>query len=508
MNGLDLQVANPADRLKEIMDKLEQGVADLFESGRYEAYLRTMAKFHQYSANNTILIFLQKPDASHVAGYSAWRDRFKRQVKKGETGIRIIAPAPFERTVQVDRLDALGQPILDPDGEPARKEVDITVPGFKVVSVFDISQTEGKELPTIGASELTGSVDRYDDFFTALERTSAVPIAFEKIETGANGYYHLTEKRIALQSGMSQLQTLKTAIHEIAHSRLHAEIDAPKGGPPRADRRTREVQAESVAFCVCQRYGLDTSDYSFGYIAGWSGGKQIHELKASLETIHEEAGAMIKEIDEHLAQLQKDREREAKAPAQEALKTTRAARKGATPQTEYGQDVAAIKEDVKAGRTVSLTDLADAIKAGAPTIHVKTAREALTASLSEKAHVDLAYMSKLTGRSEETLKTELAGVVFLNIGGAYTQDKTYVTADEYLSGDLREKLVLAKAAQACVHSGVFDRNVEALQAALSGDSAAEISARIQQAIGAAHWDRAGKTAAPTHPRRPEEMRTR
>ncbi len=301
---------NNAERMKEITDKLEAGIQALFESERYKNYLTAMSKFHNYSFNNTLLIAMQKPDASLVAGYNKWKDDFERQVKRGEKAIKILAPAPYKVRRQVEKLDASGKAIPGPDGKPLTEEKEITVPAFKVVSVFDVSQTEGREIPDIAVDELTGSVERYQDFFTALERTSPVPIAFENIESGAHGYYHLEEKRIAIDEGMSELQNLKTAIHEIAHATLHAiDKDAtPEELADRPDRRTREVQAESVAYTVCQHYGLDTSDYSFGYVAGWSSGKELSELKASLETIRATANDLITKIDGHLAQLQQERE--------------------------------------------------------------------------------------------------------------------------------------------------------------------------------------------------------
>lgn len=299
---------NSAERMKEITDRLETGIQELFESERYKAYLTTMSKFHSYSFNNTLLIAMQ--GGQLVAGYNKWRDDFHRNVKKGEKAIKILAPAPFKAKKEVQKLDAQGRPVMGKDGKPVTEVQEIQVPAFKIVSVFDVSQTEGEPLPSIGVEELTGSVERYGEFFKALEQTSPVPIGFEDIPGGSHGYYHLTEKRIAIQEGMSELQTLKTAIHEIAHSKLHA-IDPEAPAIEQADRpdsRTREVQAESVAYAVCQHYGLDTSDYSFGYVAGWSSGKDLKELKASLETIRATAHELITTIDGHLAQLQQQRQ--------------------------------------------------------------------------------------------------------------------------------------------------------------------------------------------------------
>ena len=305
---------NSAERMKEITDRLETGIQELFESERYKAYLTTMSKFHSYSFNNTLLIAMQ--GGQLVAGYNKWRDDFHRNVKKGEKAIKILAPAPFKAKKEVQKLDAQGRPVMGKDGKPVTEVQEIQVPAFKIVSVFDVSQTEGEPLPSIGVEELTGSVERYGEFFKALEQTSPVPIGFEDIPGGSHGYYHLTEKRIAIQEGMSELQTLKTAIHEIAHSKLHA-IDPEATAIEQADRpdsRTREVQAESVAYAVCQHYGLDTSDYSFGYVAGWSSGKDLKELKASLETIRATAHELITTIDGHLAQLQKERQAQQEQP--------------------------------------------------------------------------------------------------------------------------------------------------------------------------------------------------
>ena len=303
----------PAEKMKEITDRLEQGIAELFESERYKEYLRVMSKFHNYSFNNTVLIAMQKPDASMIAGFSAWKNNFQRNVMKGQKGIKIIAPSPFKVKQQTEKIDPqTRKPVIGKDGKPVMEEKEVTIPAYKVVSVFDVSQTEGKELPSIAVNELTGDVESYKDFFKALEQTSPVPIGFEKIEGNAHGYYHLEDKRIAIDEGMSELQTLKTAIHEIAHAKLHdIDLNAPKEEPEhRPDRRTREVEAESVAYTVCQHYGLDTSDYSFGYVAGWSSGRELAELKGSLETIRSTAAEIINSIDEHIAQIQKEQGKE------------------------------------------------------------------------------------------------------------------------------------------------------------------------------------------------------
>ena len=318
----------PAEKLKEITDRLEQGITDLFESERYREYLRVMSKFHNYSINNTLLIAMQKPDASLVAGFSAWKNNFGRNVMKGQKGIKIIAPSPYKVKQEMKKIDPhTQQPIIGKDGKPVTEEKEITIPAYKVVSVFDVSQTEGKELPDIAVDELTGDVERYRDFFAALEKTSPVPIGFEQIPGSSHGYYHLEDKRIAIQEGMSELQTLKTAIHEIAHAKLHdIDLNAPENEQqPRVDRRTREVEAESVAYTVCQHYGLDTSDYSFGYVAGWSSGRELSELKSSLETIRSAAAEIINSIDETLAELSKAQDMEQTAGQEQPDKEETAA---------------------------------------------------------------------------------------------------------------------------------------------------------------------------------------
>ena len=307
-----LTAGKPAEKLKEITDRLEQGIAELFDSERYKEYLKVMSKFHNYSFRNTVLIAMQKPDASLLAGFSAWKNNFERNVMRGQKGIKIIAPSPYKIKQEMQKIDPHTQkPIIGKDGKPVTEEKEITIPAYKVVSVFDVSQTEGKELPDIAVDELTGDVDRYKDFFAALEKTSPVPIAFENIEGGSHGYYHLEDKRIAINEGMSELQTLKTAIHEIAHAKLHdVDLNAPPEQQNRVDRHTCEVEAESVAYTVCQHFGLDTSDYSFGYVAGWSSGKEMTELKASLETIQTTAKELITEIEGHFTELQQQRQAE------------------------------------------------------------------------------------------------------------------------------------------------------------------------------------------------------
>ena len=314
-----LSSEKPADKMKEITDRLEQGILGLYESDRYADYLRTMSKFHDYSLNNTILIAMQ--GGNLVKGYKQWEKEFERHVKPGEKAIKILAPSPFTVKKQMEKIDPDTQkPVFDKDGKPVTEEKEIKIPAFRVVSVFDISQTEGKELPAL-TYELTGNVEQYKDFFAALEKTSPFAMGFEALSGGVKGRCNYEEKRIFINEGMDELQNIKTAIHEIAHATLH---DTALAMPERPDRRTREVQAESVAYAVCQHYGLDTSDYSFGYIAGWSSGKELAELKGSLETIRSTAASLIDTIDGHFAEIQKAQDKEQTTeqaqPAQEAAK--------------------------------------------------------------------------------------------------------------------------------------------------------------------------------------------
>lgn len=294
-----------AQQVREITDKLEQGIKELFESERFKEYLRTMSKFYNYSFNNTLLIAMQKPEATYVAGYTSWQRNFDRQVMKGEKGIKILAPAPYKVQEDREKIDpATQKPVIGADGKAVTETVEVLRPAFKVVSVFDVSQTDGKELPDIIVDELKGTVENYEVFFDALKQESPVPVSFEDIPGGAKGFFSPVESRIAIQEGMSEIQTVKTAIHEIAHAKLHAVNPDEKTAPEdKKDRHTKEVEAESVAYTVCQRYGIETSDYSFGYIAGWSSGKETKELKSSLDTIRKTAAEMIEGIDAKLKVL-------------------------------------------------------------------------------------------------------------------------------------------------------------------------------------------------------------
>ena len=295
-----------ADQVRKITEQLEQGVKELFESQKYKDYLTTMSKFHSYSHNNVLLIFQQKPDASLIAGYSAWKTEHGRQVRKGSKAIKILAPAPYRAKVNRDKINPdTNKPVLDENGNPVKENVEVQKLAFKVVSVFDVSDTEGRELPSAGVSELMGDVERYEDFFEALKRTCPVPIEFDTISSGAKGYFSLTENRIVINKGMRQVQTIQTIIHEISHQRLHSG-DTPDHGKDKP-RSSKEVEAESVAYTVCQHYGIDTSDYSFAYVTGWSEGKELPELKQSLDTIRKTASEFISKIDGYMAELTKDR---------------------------------------------------------------------------------------------------------------------------------------------------------------------------------------------------------
>ncbi|SFH33313.1 Antirestriction protein (ArdA) [Lachnospiraceae bacterium NLAE-zl-G231] len=303
--------------MKEITDRLENGIQELMDSDRYKSYLTSMSKFHSYSFRNTMLIHIQKPDASLVAGLTKWETEFERTRKKGERGLKILAPKPYTTRKQVPKLDpATGQPVIGTDGKPVTEEKEITVPNFIVVSVYDISQTEGKEVPDINMNVLDGDVEQYSDFLSALEQSTPYSFAIEEINTGSNGYCNYENQHIGIKAGMSQLQTVETAIHEVTHARLY-EKNRKLPDKKQPDKATREVQAESVAFAVCQYFGLDTSGFSFGYIADWGSGRDMKELKASLETIRATANELINEIEGHFIELQKQREADLQHPEAE-----------------------------------------------------------------------------------------------------------------------------------------------------------------------------------------------
>lgn len=296
---MDNRAANHKEKMKNITDKLEAGIKEIYTSGKYTTWLKTMSRFHKYSLNNSILIMMQKPNATMVAGYSQWQKDFERNVKKGEKAIRIIAWNPYNREVVRNKVDPdTNIPIKDENGDYVKEEATEKVPSFRIVSVFDISQTEGKELPRLGVNELEGDIDSFDTLFEALKRTCPVPIEFKDIQGSAKGYFKPVEQRIAIKEGMSDIQTIKTTVHEMAHQKLHSGIiDNTQ------TVSSKEIEAESVAYTVCQHFGIDTSDYSFGYVAGWAKDKEMVELKASLLTIRNTASSMIDEIEGHIREI-------------------------------------------------------------------------------------------------------------------------------------------------------------------------------------------------------------
>ena len=303
------------DRMREIVDSIENGIKELFESDKYRKYLATMSRFHRYSVNNTMLIYMQRPDATHVAGFNKWRDQFGRNVLKGEKGIRIIAPTPYKKKVEEIKTDPeTNAPVLDADGKAIIEEKEIRIPMFKVVSVFDVSQTAGKPLPQL-AADLSGNVQQYEVFMEALRRASPVPIEIKPVAHDTDGFFSIKAQSITIRAGMSEVQTVCAAVHEIAHAKLHdyehmtelADDGETILVPGEKSRNTEEVEAESISYAVCQYYGIETGENSFGYIATWSQGKELKELRASLETINKTASELITDIDRHFAEICKER---------------------------------------------------------------------------------------------------------------------------------------------------------------------------------------------------------
>ena len=303
------------DRMREIVDSIENGIKELFESDKYRKYLATMSRFHRYSVNNTMLIYMQRPDATHVAGFNKWRDQFGRNVLKGEKGIRIIAPTPYKKKVEEIKTDPeTNAPILDADGKAVIEEKEIRIPMFKVVSVFDVSQTAGKPLPQL-AADLSGNVQQYEVFMEALRRASPVPMEIKPVARDTDGFFSIKAQSITIRAGMSEVQTVCAAVHEIAHAKLHdyehmtelADDGETILVPGEKSRNTEEVEAESISYAVCQYYGIETGENSFGYIATWSKGKALKALRASLETINKTASELITDIDRHFAEICKER---------------------------------------------------------------------------------------------------------------------------------------------------------------------------------------------------------
>ena len=327
------------ERLQQITAGIEQGIKELFESEKYMRYLSVMSRFHRYSVNNTMLIYMQKPDATLVAGYNKWKNQFERHVKKGEHGITIIAPTPFKKKIEEQKLDPdTKAPILDAEGKAVMEEREVEIPMFRPVKVFDVSQTDGKPLPEL-ASSLSGNVQNYEAFMEALRRSAPVPLSVEPMAANMDGYFSPDQQRIAIRAGMSEVQTVSAAVHEIAHSKLHnyakAQEEAARAGdkepPKKKDRNTEEVEAESISYAVCQYYGIQTGEHSFGYIANWSQGKELPELRASLETINKAAGELIADIDRHYKVICKERGIDLAAQSEQTVPQQEAASEAEVP---------------------------------------------------------------------------------------------------------------------------------------------------------------------------------
>ena len=327
------------ERLQQITAGIEQGIKELFESEKYMRYLSVMSRFHRYSVNNTMLIYMQKPDATLVAGYNKWKNQFERHVKRGEHGITIIAPTPFKKKIEEQKLDPdTKAPMLDQDGKVIMEEREVEIPMFRPVKVFDVSQTDGKPLPEL-ASSLSGNVQNYEAFMEALRRSAPVPLSVEPMAANMDGYFSPDRQRIAIREGMSEVQTVSAAVHEIAHSKLHnyakAQEEAARAGdkepPKKKDRNTEEVEAESISYAVCQYYGIQTGENSFGYIANWSQGKELPELRASLETINKAAGELIADIDRHYKVICKERGIDLAAQSEQTVPQQEAASEAEVP---------------------------------------------------------------------------------------------------------------------------------------------------------------------------------
>ena len=327
------------ERLQQITAGIEQGIKELFESEKYMRYLSVMSRFHRYSVNNTMLIYMQKPDATLVAGYNKWKNQFERHVKKGEHGITIIAPTPFKKKIEEQKLDPdTKAPILDAEGKAVMEEREVEIPMFRPVKVFDVSQTDGKPLPEL-ASSLSGNVQNYEAFMEALRRSAPVPLSVEPMAANMDGYFSPDQQRIAIRAGMSEVQTVSAAVHEIAHSKLHnyakAQEEAARAGdkepPKKKDRNTEEVEAESISYAVCQYYGIQTGENSFGYIANWSQGKELPELRASLETINKAAEELIADIDRHYKVICKERGIDLAAQSEQTVPQQEAASEAEVP---------------------------------------------------------------------------------------------------------------------------------------------------------------------------------
>lgn len=382
------------EKVNELVGKLEQGLKEIFESGKYQDYLNTMAKFHNYSVNNTLLINQQKPEATLVAGYDSWAKNFDRHVKRGEKGIKIIAPAPYMVKKEMPLVDPkTGEHIFNADGTPKMTEVDVKIPAFKISYVYDISQTYGKELPSLGVSELGESVDRVKDFIQSLKNVSPVPIEFGETRGESKGFYSPTDQSITIKEGMSDAQTIKTMVHEISHAKLHNPQALKENETPKS-QGTIEMEAESVAYIVCQHFGIDTSDYSFGYIAGWSEGKGPEELKASMNSIRDTAGEMINRVEGSLRALEHDRQKEIEEAKVEVAEVS-APGKVTTPtqnqEEEFANKVPIEKEVTKtvvevAKETVQKEQSKTKEEKSEKSEKPKQERKSLKAKLAEKRH--------------------------------------------------------------------------------------------------------------------------
>lgn len=475
-----------AQQVREITDKLEQGIKELFESEKFKEYLTTMSKFYNYSFNNTLLIAMQKPDATLIAGYTSWQRNFDRHVMKGEKGIKILAPAPYKAQEEREKIDpATQKPVLDADGKPVTETVEVMRPAFKVVSVFDVSQTDGKELPDIAVDELTGSVENYAAFFEALRQESPVPISFEDIPGGAKGYFSHVENRIAIQEGMSEIQTVKTAIHEIAHAKLHAINPDEKVAPEeRKDRHTKEVEAESVAYTVCQRYGIETSDYSFGYIAGWSSDKDTKELKGSLETIRSTAAEMIESIDAKLKVLLAEKSQEQTQGTPETAQET---------QPSY-HDVPVYRETANYAYEAGELDMYRASRDAN-----MACKEAIEAAISEN-YVDyrlstrVAVETVLEQFSEERVKYVLANTVQHNLhDGRYHAENKDWAGKIAVCEENSESFIVSQ-----VHPGLVNLFINQFKDLLPE--------KVQDQVETASTPEPEKAAAPKHRLTPEEKK--
>ncbi len=332
------------DDVKSLLSKLEDGLKAVFDSDNYKNYLNTMSKFHNYSINNTLLINQQKPDATLVAGFNSWAHNFERHVKKGEKGIKIIAPAPYYIKKEKQVIDPkTGEGVLNPDGTPKMAEVEVKIPAFKVSYVYDVSQTYGKDFPTLGVSELTSDVDKAKDFINSLKKVSPVPVEFGKTKGDSKGFYSPDQGKIVVKEGMSEAQTIKTMVHEISHAKLHNPEKAKENA--KKTKGTIEMEAESVAYIVCQHFGIDTSDYSFGYIAGWSEGKGVDELRDSMQAIRDTAGEMINRVEGDLRNVEREAQKEVTTPEKEPPKEERKSLKAKL--TEKKKEVAKKKDEKK-----------------------------------------------------------------------------------------------------------------------------------------------------------------